>query len=336
MVLSGAGCKVVATDVPAVVPLLTANLAAAGCSAHELGSALAAPLVWGSTDAVSSLLNDGLVRQSLCDTTSTHAPRFDLIVAADVVYHEPLIVPLLETVLALTELTHNDGSPPRVLIAYVHRFKRARSFFRLARRHFDVQVLPAGGVVDYDTLVWSLPLIGENAACCADGARCDADTAAGAICSANGGAMGGVVVTSACADHGRYVRLLAQHGSTMHAGEEGVGARGSEASIVPTPLATASMVRSTPAVPASGRCSDEGPTATTATERRSTSSDSEDEADGRGGQARINPESLLYVPQGSSDGVVAAASATAAAHGFRLADPLRAEIVILTRRTSRK
>jgi len=108
----------------------------------------------------------------------------DYIVAAGVVYHDPLIAPLLHTLLELTESPSEGGEegppPPTIILSYVQRFKRAKRFFKLAAAHFDVKVvagpptgggqgkattsttatIPGGGLcVDYDTLTWALPKV---------------------------------------------------------------------------------------------------------------------------------------------------------------------------------
>lgn len=43
---------------------------------------------------------------------------------------------------------------PPLHSASLQRFKQAKAFFRLARQAFDIEVIPAGSVVDYDVLSW--------------------------------------------------------------------------------------------------------------------------------------------------------------------------------------
>ena len=173
--LSRSGARaVVATDAPAMLPLLAANVARAGggalAAAPGAPAALSfAPFEWGAGDAAAvAALRAGL------------GGRVDYVVAADVVYHDPLIAPLLGALRALTDAPPGAGAgwaPPVVLLAYVQRFKRARRFFKLAAAHFDVVQVAgatrpgrqgAGGgaagdpgaparVVDYDALTWAMP-----------------------------------------------------------------------------------------------------------------------------------------------------------------------------------
>lgn len=109
------------------------------------------PLIWGDADSGADIL-------------SRFAAEFggrncDLILAADVIYHEHLIVPLLDTLVLLTEplsgLFTATGRPPLILISYVQRFKRAKQFVKAARRWFDVTIVSVSSVVDYDALNWN-------------------------------------------------------------------------------------------------------------------------------------------------------------------------------------
>jgi hypothetical protein len=132
LVLSGAGCSVIATDVPDIVRGLAINLAANASLARCM------PLTW--CDAAELRLLHSSVMSSdysvppggpwpeghLAHATSLTG-LVDYIVAADVVYHEPLIEPLLQTLVALTELevghTHHEPesqhSPPVIIMSYV-------------------------------------------------------------------------------------------------------------------------------------------------------------------------------------------------------------------------
>lgn len=178
--LGAAGAQCVATDVPAMLPLLEANVERNRATVGGAGGSVTpAALAWGEpghADGVRSLVRARFGRDA------------DVIVAADVVYHEPLIAPLLAALLALTEPPALGGSsascggasarwaPPPIYISYVQRFKRARRFFKLAAQHFECIVV-AGGVgkgggagaaaaatavgggrvVDYEALSWVLP-----------------------------------------------------------------------------------------------------------------------------------------------------------------------------------
>ncbi|RYG42355.1 hypothetical protein EON68_01925, partial [archaeon] len=133
LLLSAAGVPCVVTDVAPILPLLEENLRAAGATGSRCR---AAALTWG-TDA----------EADAC------APRTQLIIGADVVYHTHLIEPLLSALLRLTEKAENRNTP--ILLSYVQRFKRAKTFFKRAQKWFHVTSVPLGDVVDYDTLSWS-------------------------------------------------------------------------------------------------------------------------------------------------------------------------------------
>lgn len=123
------------------------------------------PLSWGeefSYEAIKSFFAKSFGERS-------GRPRCDLIIAADVVYHEHLIDPFIETLVSLTDdktgfcagLCGSDSSegssatPPLVLISYVQRFKRAKRFLSRARRWFDIEAISLPAVIDYDVLNWN-------------------------------------------------------------------------------------------------------------------------------------------------------------------------------------
>lgn len=135
--------RVIATDVPVMLPLLHENVVAAG-SASVVD---VAPLTWGAANDVPALVTK---------LRSEGRGPPSAIVGADIVYHDPLIDPLLDALRRLTDPgTWGDSSPPPpVLMAYVQRFKRAKAFFKKAKKWFDVQCIPMGPVVDYDALTW--------------------------------------------------------------------------------------------------------------------------------------------------------------------------------------
>ena len=164
IVLSHGGCHAIATDVPVMLDLLATNCERNAAvrqpddvaatqqldgttAAAAAGSCSVAPLTWGDAD------------------TGGPPPgvphRVDLIIGADVVYHEPLIAPLLATCVRLTD---GPSPPPRIVLSYVQRFKRAKAFLRAARKHFDVRVEQVADVVDYDTLTWGLHALQQRVA----------------------------------------------------------------------------------------------------------------------------------------------------------------------------
>lgn len=137
--------QVIATDLPEMLPLLGSNLESNFPSLPRLASTF--PLAWGVESDVAAL------RSSL-----TRFP--DVILGADVVYHDHLIEPLLSTLKWLTNGDDTTGrDPPVIVISYVQRFKKAKRFLKLARKSFDVTIYSTGHVVDYDVLTWSLPKV---------------------------------------------------------------------------------------------------------------------------------------------------------------------------------
>lgn len=137
--------QVIATDLPEMLPLLGSNLESNFPSLPRLASTF--PLAWGVESDVAAL------RSSL-----TRFP--DVILGADVVYHDHLIEPLLNTLKWLTNRDDTTGrDPPVIVISYVQRFKKAKRFLKLAKKSFDVTIYSTGHVVDYDVLTWSLPKV---------------------------------------------------------------------------------------------------------------------------------------------------------------------------------
>lgn len=150
-----------------MLPQLAANISA---NASVLGSGRSSdvhevqvwPLSWGEPESASEVIRS-------CDEAFNDGGRFtrrcDLIVAADVVYHEHLIDPLISSLASLTApgsglvtVAHGtDGAPraPPILISYVQRFKRAKRFFTKARKWFTVEEVHVDPVVDYDVLNWN-------------------------------------------------------------------------------------------------------------------------------------------------------------------------------------
>lgn len=190
------GVNAVATDLEAMLGLCRSNISAnehivpaesAGAPRQgatdrpsESVPARAAVLPWGDLAAASAL------RESL------GASSIGMIVGADVVYHDHLLLPLLETLADLTDPPAGEQKeqyvPPPVVLTYVQRFKRAKAFFKMAQRgvhrpaqahgvgrdargaatggvkgpkqvaRFEVEQVLLGYVVDYDTLSWVLPM----------------------------------------------------------------------------------------------------------------------------------------------------------------------------------
>ena len=148
---------------PSILPQLIANIAANAavrpCDPSVIPHpVLTWPLSWGDPASAGAVLSQFTTQFG--ETGTPPRPRCDVILAADVVYHEALIGPLLTTLAALTPpltglCSAHTHAAPLVLVSYVQRFKRAREFLKHARKLWDVAVLPVGHVVDYDALNWN-------------------------------------------------------------------------------------------------------------------------------------------------------------------------------------
>ncbi|CAI8609145.1 unnamed protein product [Vicia faba] len=114
------GSDVTLTDLPHVVPNLKfnaeANAAVVGSSG---GTVTSAPLRWGHAADVEMI-----------------GREFDVIVASDVVYHDHLYEPLIETLRLLL-----IGKKIVFLMAHTKRWKKESVFFNKARKHFLIDVL---------------------------------------------------------------------------------------------------------------------------------------------------------------------------------------------------
>lgn len=267
LVLAGAGCSVVATDVPAITGGLASNLvlneSSATCHALTWGDAAEACALRAALVSCGGALRG---HRPPCPLP-TEAPRpgsgggsvaglIDVIIAADVVYHEPLIEPLLQALVTLTDPPPREATdasaaslatlcqcpPPSIVMTYVQRLKQAKVFFRLAKKWFDIEVIPVGSVVDYDILSWGA--WGDDAteqAAIAGTAGYPCPTA-----SSEEGTLGKRshpqrIVHSSSADYGAYMaaqearasarRALASSEESSEAG--GVGAAGDRSSSAP-------------------------------------------------------------------------------------------------------
>ncbi|ESW28035.1 hypothetical protein PHAVU_003G253400 [Phaseolus vulgaris] len=122
------GGHVTLTDLPHVVPNLKFNADANAGVVGPIGGELAvAPLRWGHADDVETI-----------------GREFDLILASDVVYHDHLYEPLLETLrlLMVTKGAEREGKEKMVFVmAHMKRWKKESAFFRKAKKHFHVDVL---------------------------------------------------------------------------------------------------------------------------------------------------------------------------------------------------
>uniref|UniRef100_A0A9I9CSX3 Protein N-lysine methyltransferase METTL21A n=2 Tax=Cucumis melo TaxID=3656 RepID=A0A9I9CSX3_CUCME len=115
--------KVTITDLSHVISNLQFNVEAnAGILAANGGCVQVTPLHWGETIDAKLIELD-----------------FDLILASDVVYHDHLYDPLIQT---LKDFLLGGGNPNMVfLMAHLRRWKKDSAFFRKARKFFEVEVL---------------------------------------------------------------------------------------------------------------------------------------------------------------------------------------------------
>ncbi|XP_027347904.1 protein N-lysine methyltransferase METTL21A [Abrus precatorius] len=122
------GGNVTITDLPHVVPNLRFNAEANASVVGSSGGAVTvASLRWGHADDVEAI-----------------GRGFDLILASDVVYHDHLYEPLIET-LRLMMLTRGEkreeGKNMVFVMAHMRRWKKESVFFKKAKKHFNVDVL---------------------------------------------------------------------------------------------------------------------------------------------------------------------------------------------------
>ncbi|EOA12727.1 hypothetical protein CARUB_v10028172mg [Capsella rubella] len=117
--------NVTVTDLPHVLDNLNFNAEAnAEVVARFGGKVHVAPVRWGEADDVEVLGGD-----------------VDLIVASDVVYHDHLYEPLLETLRLMTAAMQLEGKRLVFLMAHLRRWKKESVFFKKARKLFHVQVI---------------------------------------------------------------------------------------------------------------------------------------------------------------------------------------------------
>ncbi|KAL3637851.1 hypothetical protein CASFOL_018299 [Castilleja foliolosa] len=113
---------VTVTDLPNVLPNLRFN-AAANSAAVELhgGEVKVAALSWGQMEAIDGGGED-----------------YDVILGSDVVYHEHLYEPLIETLRYFLL-----GRPRKIvfLMAHLKRWKKESAFFKKAKKMFDVEII---------------------------------------------------------------------------------------------------------------------------------------------------------------------------------------------------
>lgn len=115
------GANVTVTDLPHVIPNLQFNVDAnsAALTANG-GTVTVAPLSWGEVGDVELI-----------------GREFDVILASDVVYHDHLYEPLLQTLYLLLRGRETTS----FVMAHLRRWKKDSVFFKKAKKAFYVEVL---------------------------------------------------------------------------------------------------------------------------------------------------------------------------------------------------
>ncbi|KAI3669598.1 hypothetical protein L6452_40872 [Arctium lappa] len=118
------GADVTVTDLPHVLPNLKFNVDAnAGVLAPRGGRVHVAALSWGNKEEMETI-----------------GREYDLIIGSDVVYHDDLYDPLLETLRFL----FLDGEKV-FLMAHLRRWKKESGFFKKAKKYFTVELVHEDG-----------------------------------------------------------------------------------------------------------------------------------------------------------------------------------------------
>ncbi|CAI9780534.1 unnamed protein product [Fraxinus pennsylvanica] len=116
------GASVTVTDLPHVLPNMQFNVDA---NAKTLklhgGAAEVAALSWGDTQNMEAI-----------------GREFDMIMGSDIVYHDHLYEPLLET---LKFFLLKSEKKIVFLMAHLKRWKKESAFFKKAKKHFDVEII---------------------------------------------------------------------------------------------------------------------------------------------------------------------------------------------------
>lgn len=118
------GARVTVTDLPHVLPNLQFNVDAnAGAVERGGGKVEVAALSWGEVRDMESIGRD-----------------YDIVLGSDVVYHDHLYEPLLET---LRYYLLESGKEVVFFMAHLKRWKKESVFFKKAKKKFDVEVVHA-------------------------------------------------------------------------------------------------------------------------------------------------------------------------------------------------
>ncbi|KAI3785288.1 hypothetical protein L1987_44404 [Smallanthus sonchifolius] len=121
------GADVTLTDLPHVLPNLVFNAdAISTVVAPRGGQVHVAALSWGKIEEMETIGRD-----------------YDLIIGSDVVYHDHLYDPLIQT---LKYLLLGGGDGEKVfLMAHLRRWKKESGFFKKAKKYFQVELVHEDG-----------------------------------------------------------------------------------------------------------------------------------------------------------------------------------------------
>ncbi|XP_076882441.1 uncharacterized protein LOC143530921 [Bidens hawaiensis] len=121
------GADVTVTDLPHVLPNITFNADAnSDVLAPRGGRVHVAALSWGKVEEMEAV-----------------GREYDIIIGSDVVYHDNLYEPLIETLRYL--LLGDDGDEKVFLMAHLRRWKKESVFFKKAKKYFRVDLLHEDG-----------------------------------------------------------------------------------------------------------------------------------------------------------------------------------------------
>ncbi|KAH7566410.1 hypothetical protein ACOSP7_022871 [Xanthoceras sorbifolium] len=121
------GANVTVTDLPHVIPNLQFNVDANAVTlCLQGGTVNVAPLRWGEADDVEAI-----------------GREFDLIMGSDVVYHDHLFEPLLETLRLLLNSSTGEEKKKKTkfVVGHLRRWKKEAVFFKKAKKFFEVETI---------------------------------------------------------------------------------------------------------------------------------------------------------------------------------------------------
>ncbi|KAA8531882.1 hypothetical protein F0562_006401 [Nyssa sinensis] len=120
------GADITVTDLPHVLSNLQFNVDAnADVLAQQGGTVNVAPLSWGDADHMETI-----------------GREYDLILGSDVVYHDHLYDPLIQT---LRFFLLGGEKKVVFVMAHLRRWKKESAFFKMAKKLFDVEIIHTDG-----------------------------------------------------------------------------------------------------------------------------------------------------------------------------------------------